>query len=104
MSFSDETLMAYADGELDVATRRAVEQACSTDLALARRVAYYKTRRSNVFAGFAPGDDGQRVPQDWKAADARELVDLSMHAGQRTPIDPVAADMDFYFSPAACAL
>ena len=48
--------------------------------------------------------DGQRVPQDWKAADARELVDLSMHAGQRTPIDPVAADMDFYFSPAACAL
>lgn len=61
MSFSDETLIAYADGELDVATRRAVEQACSTDLALARRVAYYKTRRSNVFAGFAPGDDGQRM-------------------------------------------
>jgi anti-sigma factor RsiW len=61
MSFSDETLMAYADGELDLATRRAVEQACSSDLALARRVAYYKTRRSNVFAGFAPGDDGQRV-------------------------------------------
>jgi len=61
MSFSDETLMAYADGELDMATRRAVEQACSSDLALARRVAYYKTRRSNVFAGFAPADDGQRV-------------------------------------------
>lgn len=61
MSFSDETLMAYADGELDMATRRAVEQACSTDLALARRVAHYKTRRSNVFAGFAPADDGQRM-------------------------------------------
>lgn len=61
MSFSDETLMAYADGELDTATRRAVEQACSSDLALARRVAYYKTRRSNVFAGFSPGDDAQRM-------------------------------------------
>ncbi len=61
MSFSDETLMAYADGELDAATRRAVEQACSSDLALARRVASYKTRRSNVFAGFAPGDDAQRM-------------------------------------------
>ncbi|QGZ41443.1 hypothetical protein IP92_00383 [Pseudoduganella flava] len=61
MSFSDETLMAYADGELDAATRRAVEEACARDLSLARRVAYYKTHRTNVFAGFAPGDDGQRV-------------------------------------------
>ncbi|MBB3223575.1 hypothetical protein [Pseudoduganella umbonata] len=61
MSFSDETLIAYADGELDMVTRRAVEHACSTDLALARRVAYYKTRRSNVFAGFAKADDGQRM-------------------------------------------
>ncbi|QBE62833.1 hypothetical protein [Pseudoduganella lutea] len=74
MSFSDETLMAYADGELDVATRRAVEQACSTDLALARRVAYYKTRRSNVFAGFAPGDDGQRVRE------ARQATIVSLDA------------------------
>lgn len=49
--------------------------------------------------------DGQRVPQDWRAADARELVALSMDAGQRTTaLDPVAADLDFYFSPAACAL
>lgn len=61
MSFSDETLIAYADGELDAATRRAVEEACAKDLGLARRVAFYKTRRTNVFAGFAPGDDAQRV-------------------------------------------
>jgi hypothetical protein len=31
-------------------------------------------------------------------------VDLSMRAAHRTSTDPVAADMDFYFSPAACAL
>jgi anti-sigma factor RsiW len=74
MSFSDETLMAYADGELDLATRRAVERACSTDLALARRVAQYKTRRSNVFAGFGPADDGQRLRQ------ARQATIVSLDA------------------------
>ncbi|WUR14471.1 hypothetical protein E7V67_005030 [[Empedobacter] haloabium] len=58
MTFSDETLMAYADGELDAATRHAVEAACARDAALARRVEHYKIRRANVFAGFAPGDDG----------------------------------------------
>lgn len=63
MTFSDETLMAYADGELDAATRHAVEAACARDAALARRVEHYKMRRANVFAGYAPGDDGggQRV-------------------------------------------
>ncbi len=57
MSYSDETLMAYADGELDAAACRALEQACASDAALARRVAYCKARRTNVFAGFAAGDD-----------------------------------------------
>lgn len=58
MTFSDETLMAYADGELDEATRHAVEAACVRDAALARRVEHYKIRRTNVAAGFAPRDDG----------------------------------------------
>jgi len=62
MTFSDETLMAYADGELDAATRHTVEAACARDAALARRVEHYKMRRANVFAGFAPGDEsGARV-------------------------------------------
>ena len=39
MSFSDETLIAYAVGELDDATRRAVEDAMRRDASLARRVA-----------------------------------------------------------------
>ncbi|GGY82711.1 anti-sigma factor family protein [Pseudoduganella plicata] len=60
MTFSDETLMAYADGELDAATRHAVEAACTRDAALARRIEHYKMRRANVFAGFAPGDDASR--------------------------------------------
>ena len=38
MTFSDETVMAYVDGELDDATRAAVEAAMTTDLDLAERV------------------------------------------------------------------
>lgn len=74
MSFSDETLMAYADGELDAATRRAVDQACSGDLALARRLAHYKARRSNVFAGFASSDDARH------ARPMREATVVSLNA------------------------
>ena len=61
MSYSDETLIAYADGELDAAAGRALEAACAADAALARRVAYYKAQRANVFAGFAAGDDRARA-------------------------------------------
>jgi len=53
-SFSDEILMAYADGELDEVTRRAVEEAMRKDAALARRVAQHKAMRNDVFAAFAP--------------------------------------------------
>jgi flagellar biosynthesis protein FlhF len=47
---------------------------------------------------------GQRVPEDWKAANAGELVRESMRSAQRSPFDPRTADMDFFFSPAACAV
>ena len=39
MIFDDETLMAFADGELDDATTQAVERAMETDDALVMRVA-----------------------------------------------------------------
>jgi anti-sigma factor RsiW len=40
MTFSDETVMAYVDGELDDATRAALEVAMTTDTDLAERVAH----------------------------------------------------------------
>lgn len=46
MHFSDETLAAYADGELDQATRRAVEEAMRLDDSVARRVAHYRATRA----------------------------------------------------------
>ena len=48
--------------------------------------------------------DGQRVPEDWQAPDAAALVRASMRAAQRSAFDPRGADMDFYFSPAECAV
>ncbi|WP_343730269.1 hypothetical protein [Duganella sp.] len=45
MSFSDETLMAYADGELDEATRLEVEAAMRLDRTLAHRVARLRAAR-----------------------------------------------------------
>ena len=48
MSFSDDILMAYADGQLDQATRRAVELAMQRDAALAQRVAQYQSARQRM--------------------------------------------------------
>ncbi len=67
MSFNDETLMAYADGELDGPTRAAVEQAMRRDPALAERVRQHQALRSNVFAAFAPVAE-EPVPQRLQAA------------------------------------
>ena len=39
MTFTDETLSAYVDGELDAATRAALEGAMATDPQLAQRLA-----------------------------------------------------------------
>ncbi len=48
--------------------------------------------------------DGQRVPEDWQTPDAAALVRASMRATQRSAFDPRGPDMDFYFSPAECAV
>ena len=48
--------------------------AFASDLALARRLAHYKARRSNVFAGFAPGDNARG------ARPMREATVVSLNA------------------------
>lgn len=54
MKYSDETLMAFADGELDAATRAAIEQAMQQDPVIAQRVAQHQALRAHVFAAFSP--------------------------------------------------
>ena len=48
MTFSEETLMAYADNELDAQTRSAVEAAIASDPEIARRVAQHKALRGKL--------------------------------------------------------
>jgi hypothetical protein len=52
MTFSEETLMAYADNELDAQTRTAVEAAMAADPEIARRVAQHKALRGKVRLAF----------------------------------------------------
>lgn len=52
MTFSDETLMAYADDELDPEARAAVEAAMASDPEIARRVAQHSALRKRIRCAF----------------------------------------------------
>ena len=53
MKFPQETLMAYADGELDAETRRAIEAEMAVDPQLAQEVAKHAALRADVGRAFA---------------------------------------------------
>ena len=52
--YTDETLMAYADGELDPAERADVEAAMRDDAAVAERVARHHAMRTMLQSAYAP--------------------------------------------------
>jgi hypothetical protein len=52
MTFSDDILMAYADGELDLRTRAQVEDAMAADPQVARRVAAHQAVRNTLRSSF----------------------------------------------------
>ena len=54
MTWSDETLMAFADGELDTQQRAELERVLAADAALRQRVAAIQAQRERVAAAFAP--------------------------------------------------
>jgi flagellar biosynthesis protein FlhF len=45
--------------------------------------------------------NGQRVPEDWEAADANKLIRTSMRSPAKSAFDPKAADLSFFFSQAS---
>lgn len=105
MSFSDEILMAYADGELDEQTRREIEQAMRHDPAIAEKVSQHKALRSNVFNAFA-GTLDEAVPQRLQAA-ARsgKVVHLdSVRQARQPPAPPPAASKSKWVFPQWAAL
>jgi anti-sigma factor RsiW len=71
MTFSDETLMAFADGELDSATRAAVEEAMREDPGIERRVAQHRAMREKVRLAYAAELD--EVPPQRLLAAARQI-------------------------------
>lgn len=60
--FDDETLMAFADGELDAETTAAIEEAMGTDDALIARVATFMESRAEASAALKPLID-EPVPE-----------------------------------------
>jgi hypothetical protein len=81
MSFDDETLMAYADGELEPVLRARVEQAMREDPQVAAAVERHRALRSDVFAAFA-GVLDEPVPERLQpAAPGRVRVDVLAQAG-----------------------
>lgn len=54
MQFSDETLIAYADGEVDADLRRQIEAAMALDPSIAERVARHRNLRADLGAAFNP--------------------------------------------------
>ncbi len=92
MSFSDETLMAFADGELDEQTRREIELAMRHDPALAEKVRQHIALRNNVFNAFSSTLE-EEVPQRLQvAARSGKVVHLDSVRQVRTPPPPPVAE------------
>lgn len=69
MTISDETLMAYADGELDVAAREAVESALREDPQIEKRLAQHRALRQRVQTAYS-AELSEDVPERLLAAAA----------------------------------
>jgi hypothetical protein len=81
MTFSDETLMAYADGELEPAERAAIERAMQEDTAIAEAVARHRALRQDIAAAFA-GILDEPVPARLQPAAAPAAPVVSLDAAR----------------------
>lgn len=75
MNYDDDTLMAYADGELEPAQRAAIAQAIQEDPAVAAAIARHQALRQDVFAAFA-GTLDEPVPERLQPPEAPRVHDL----------------------------
>lgn len=88
MKFSDETLMAYADGELDAATRAAVEAEMANDPRIAQAIERHRSLVRDLRAAFDPMLD-EPVPEKLvisaNAAPAAKPADVVSIGSARRP-------------------
>ena len=91
MIISNETLMAFADGELDAAERASVEAAVAADPVLAARVEAHRALRTRVGAAYEgvldepPPDHLLNMITNAAPPRIAEMVDLSHLRPSRTP-------------------
>ncbi len=85
MSFSDDTLRAFAEGRLDDITRHEVELAMRLNPDIADRVDMHRARRSNIFNAFSSAQRVQASPRSGK------VVQLDSVRPVRAMPPPVAA-------------
>jgi hypothetical protein len=83
VNFSEETLMAYADNELDSQTRSAVEAAMASDPEIARRVARHRALRERLRTTF---DKVLDEPPPQRLVDAARGVPAIRREGNVIPL------------------
>jgi len=88
MTFDDETLMAYADGELDPVQRAAIEQAMREDPRVAAAVERHRVLRQDVAGAFA-GVLDEPVPERLQPQLTARIVQLD--AARAARVKPDAA-------------
>lgn len=84
LHFSDEVLMAFADGELDETVAATVEQAIAADPAIAKRVADFLRSRRLVRSAFHEGT-GTDVPPELSAAVQAQIERFEKPGSDRAP-------------------
>jgi hypothetical protein len=77
MNFSDEIIMAYADGALGEPARSQVERAMRVDPSLAARVAQHKAMRARVSTAFASIVNEAVPPRQYPGAATGKVVHLN---------------------------
>ena len=105
MQFSDEILMAYADGEVDADTRLQIEAAMTLDPTLAERIDKHRRLRTDLGAAFG-GVLDEPIPARLldaagapRAANSASITDLNaVRAAKQSGVNSealVLAGMDF---------
>lgn len=111
MSVTPEQLAAYADGELDEATARAVEQAVAMDHDLQGQLAAHRALKARLSTHFAPIAE-QAVPGHLSrllqtgtesGLDTGEVVNLADARKRRSPLLPSSRRWLRYLGPALAA-
>lgn len=94
MKFSDEMLMAYADGELDLVSRAEIESAMATDPEIRRIVERHRALRSRVQSAYG-GVLQEPIPMKLSSLVtpqvAAPVVDLAAQRAARADAQPAAA-------------